>query len=281
MVLKNSMNNKFILISGPCVIESKDLLFEVASEVKKITDSLGIRYIFKASFDKANRSSTNSFRGIGIKKGLEMLAEVKTKYQLEILTDVHESSQVEKVSEVVDVIQIPAFLCRQTDLIRKSSIQIANTKKSINIKKGQFLAPWDMKQVIKKVEDAGLDKESNRLWITERGTSFGYNNLVVDFKGLEQLKSLGCPVIFDATHSVQQPGGKGQTSGGQREFVAPLARAAVAVGINGLFIETHPDPDKALSDGPNMVPLSRLNNLLQELMRIRSILPEAPAKSNY
>ena len=275
------MNSKFTLISGPCVIESKDLLFEVASEVKKITDSLGIRYIFKASFDKANRSSTNSFRGIGIKKGLEMLAEVKTKYQLEILTDVHESSQVEKVSEVVDVIQIPAFLCRQTDLIRKSSIRIANTKKSINIKKGQFLAPWDMKQVIKKVEDAGLDKESNRLWITERGTSFGYNNLVVDFKGLEQLKSLGCPVIFDATHSVQQPGGKGQTSGGQREFVAPLARAAVAVGINGLFIETHPDPDKALSDGPNMVPLSRLNNLLQELMRIRSILPEAPAKSNY
>ncbi len=275
------MNNKFILISGPCVIESKDLLFEVASEVKKITDSLGIRYIFKASFDKANRSSTNSFRGIGIQKGLEMLAEVKTKYQLEILTDVHESSQVEKVSEVVDVIQIPAFLCRQTDLIRISSMHIANTKKNINIKKGQFLAPWDMKQVIKKVEDAGLNKESNRLWITERGTSFGYNNLVVDFKGLEQLKSLGCPVIFDATHSVQQPGGRGQTSGGQREFVAPLARAAVAVGINGLFIETHPDPDKALSDGPNMVPLSRLNNLLQELMRIRSTVPEVPAKSTY
>ena len=275
------MNHKFILISGPCVIESKDLLFEVASEVKKITDSLGIRYIFKASFDKANRSSTNSFRGIGIQKGLEMLAEVKTKYQLEILTDVHESSQVEKVSEVVDVIQIPAFLCRQTDLIRTSSMHIANTKKNINIKKGQFLAPWDMKQVIKKVEDAGLNKESNRLWITERGTSFGYNNLVVDFKGLEQLKSLGCPVIFDATHSVQQPGGKGQTSGGQREFVAPLARAAVAVGVNGLFIETHPDPDKALSDGPNMVPLSRLNNLLQELMRIKSTVPEVPAKSTY
>ncbi len=275
------MNHKFILISGPCVIESKDLLFEVASEVKKITDSLGIRYIFKASFDKANRSSTNSFRGIGIQKGLEMLAEVKTKYQLEILTDVHESSQVEKVSEVVDVIQIPAFLCRQTDLIRTSSMHIANTKKNINIKKGQFLAPWDMKQVIKKVEDAGLNKESNRLWITERGTSFGYNNLVVDFKGLEQLKSLGCPVIFDATHSVQQPGGRGQTSGGQREFVAPLARAAVAVGINGLFIETHPDPDKALSDGPNMVPLSRLNNLLQELMRIKSTVPEVPAKSTY
>ena len=275
------MNHKFILISGPCVIESKDLLFEVASEVKKITDSLGIRYIFKASFDKANRSSTNSFRGIGIQKGLEMLAEVKTKYQLEILTDVHESSQVEKVSEVVDVIQIPAFLCRQTDLIRTSSMHIANTKKNINIKKGQFLAPWDMKQVIKKVEDAGLNKESNRLWITERGTSFGYNNLVVDFKGLEQLKSLGCPVIFDATHSVQQPGGKGQTSGGQREFVAPLARAAVAVGVNGLFIETHPDPDKALSDGPNMVPLSSLNNLLKELMRIRSVVPEDPAKSSY
>ena len=275
------MNSKFTLISGPCVIESKDLLFEVASEVKKITESLGIRYIFKASFDKANRSSTNSFRGIGIKKGLEMLAEVKTKYQLEILTDVHESSQVEKVSEIVDVIQIPAFLCRQTDLILASSTQIANTNKSINIKKGQFLAPWDMKQVINKVEDAGLNKESNRLWITERGTSFGYNNLVVDFRGLEQLKSLGCPVIFDATHSVQQPGGRGQTSGGQREFVAPLARAAVAVGVNGLFIETHPDPDKALSDGPNMVPLSSLNNLLKELMRIRSVVPEDPAKSSY
>ncbi len=273
------MNNQFTLIAGPCVIESKDLLFEVAEQVKNISQSLNIRYIFKASFDKANRSSYSSFRGYGIKKGLQMLEEVKTKYDLEILTDVHESNQVEQVADLVDVIQIPAFLCRQTDLIVSAVKSISKTGKCLNIKKGQFLAPWDMEQVVRKVEDSGINKNSKRLWLTERGTCFGYNNLVVDFRGLEQLKSLGCPVIFDATHSVQHPGGRGSSSGGQREFVAPLSRAAVALGINGIFIETHPDPNNALSDGPNMIPLSSLKNLLEDLIQIRNVVPQEPAKS--
>ena len=273
------MDNQFTLIAGPCVIESKDLLFEVAEQVKNISKSLNIRYIFKASFDKANRSSYQSFRGYGLKKGLQMLEEVKTKYDLEILTDVHESNQVEQVADLVDVIQIPAFLCRQTDLIVSAVKSISKTGKCLNIKKGQFLAPWDMEQVVRKVEDSGINKTSKRLWLTERGTCFGYNNLVVDFRGLEQLKSLGCPVIFDATHSVQHPGGRGSSSGGQREFVAPLSRAAVALGINGIFIETHPDPNNALSDGPNMIPLSSLKNLLEDLIQIRNVLPQEPAKS--
>ncbi len=273
------MNDQLTLIAGPCVIESKELLFEVAEEVKKISKSLNIKYIFKASFDKANRSSYTSFRGFGLKKGLQILEEVKIKYGLEILTDIHDLSQVDQVAEVVDVIQIPAFLCRQTDLIVSAARSISKTGKCLNIKKGQFLAPWDMEQVVKKAEQAGINRESKRLWITERGTSFGYNNLVVDFRGLEQLKSFGCPVIFDATHSVQHPGGRGTSSGGQREFVAPLARAAIAVGINGLFIETHPDPNNALSDGPNMIPLSSLENLLEELIQIRMVVPEKPSKS--
>ena len=273
------MNDQLTLIAGPCVIESKELLFEVAEEVKKISKSLNIKYIFKASFDKANRSSYTSFRGFGLKKGLQILEEVKIKYGLEILTDIHDLSQVDQVAEVVDVIQIPAFLCRQTDLILSAARSISKTGKCLNIKKGQFLAPWDMEQVVKKAEQAGINRESKRLWITERGTSFGYNNLVVDFRGLEQLKSFGCPVIFDATHSVQHPGGRGTSSGGQREFVAPLARAAIAVGINGLFIETHPDPNNALSDGPNMIPLSSLENLLEELIQIRMVVPEKPSKS--
>ena len=273
------MNDQLTLIAGPCVIESKELLFEVAEEVKKISKSLNIKYIFKASFDKANRSSYTSFRGFGLKKGLQILEEVKIRYGLEILTDIHDLSQVDQVAEVVDVIQIPAFLCRQTDLIVSAARSISKTGKCLNIKKGQFLAPWDMEQVVKKAEQAGINRESKRLWITERGTSFGYNNLVVDFRGLEQLKSFGCPVIFDATHSVQHPGGRGTSSGGQREFVAPLARAAIAVGINGLFIETHPDPNNALSDGPNMIPLSSLENLLEELIQIRMVVPEKPSKS--
>ena len=266
------MDNQFTLIAGPCVIESKDLLFEVAEQVKNISKSLNIRYIFKASFDKANRSSYQSFRGYGLKKGLQMLEEVKTKYDLEILTDVHESNQVEQVADLVDVIQIPAFLCRQTDLIVSAVKSISKTGKCLNIKKGQFLAPWDMEQVVRKVEDSGINKTSKRLWLTERGTCFGYNNLVVDFRGLEQLKSLGCPVIFDATHSVQQPGGLGEKSGGQREFVEYLARAAVAVGVAGVFIETHQDPDNAPSDGPNMVPLNKLEDLLKQLSDIDNLI---------
>ena len=255
----------FTLIAGPCVIESRDLALEVAERVKAITEPLGIRYIFKASYDKANRSSGGSFRGPGVEGGLEVLAEVKRTLHLPVLTDIHESQQAAAVAEVVDVLQIPAFLCRQTDLLLAAAEAVRGTEKVINVKKGQFLAPWDMAQVVKKLRDAGVDN----LWLTERGSSFGYNTLVVDYRGLPQMQELGCPVIFDATHSVQQPGGRGTSTGGQREFVAPLARAAVAVGVDGLFMEVHPDPDNALSDGPNMVPLHRLDALLRQLLAIR------------
>jgi len=255
----------FTLIAGPCVIESRDLALEVAERVKAITDSLGIRYIFKASYDKANRSSCGSFRGPGVEAGLDVLAEVKRTLNLPVLTDIHESQQAGVVAEVVDALQIPAFLCRQTDLLLAAAEAVRGTDKIINVKKGQFLAPWDMAQVVKKLRDAGVAN----LWLTERGSSFGYNTLVVDYRGLPQMQELGCPVIFDATHSVQQPGGKGTSSGGQREFVAPLARAAVAVGVDGLFMEVHPDPESALSDGPNMVPLHRLEALLRQLQAIR------------
>ena len=261
----------FTLIAGPCVIESRDLALEVAERVKEITDPLGIRYIFKASYDKANRSSGGSFRGPGVEGGLEVLAEVKRTLNLPVLTDIHESHQAAAVAEVVDVLQIPAFLCRQTDLLLAAAEAVRGTEKVINVKKGQFLAPWDMAQVVKKLRDVGVDN----LWLTERGSSFGYNTLVVDYRGLPQMQELGCPVIFDATHSVQQPGGKGTSTGGQREFVAPLARAAVAVGVDGLFMEVHPDPDNALSDGPNMVPLHRLEALLRQLLAIReAVSPE-------
>jgi len=262
----------FTLIAGPCVIESRDLALEVAERVKAITDPLGIRYIFKASYDKANRSSGGSFRGPGVEGGLEVLAEVKRRLNLPVLTDIHESQQAAAVAEVVDVLQIPAFLCRQTDLLLAAAEAVRGTEKVINVKKGQFLAPWDMAQVVKKLRDAGVDN----LWLTERGSSFGYNTLVVDYRGLPQMQELGCPVIFDATHSVQQPGGRGTSTGGQREFVAPLARAAVAVGVDGLFMEVHPDPDNALSDGPNMVPLHRLEEILKQLLRIRSSLNDGP-----
>jgi 2-dehydro-3-deoxyphosphooctonate aldolase (KDO 8-P synthase) len=255
----------FTLIAGPCVIESRDLALEVAEQVKAITDRLGITYVFKASFDKANRSSGGSFRGPGVEEGLAVLAEVKQRLGLPVLTDIHESQQAAPVAAVVDVLQIPAFLCRQTDLLLAAAEAVSGTGKTINVKKGQFLAPWDMAQVVKKLRDAGVEN----LWLTERGSSFGYNTLVVDYRGLPQLQELGCPVIFDATHSVQQPGGKGTSTGGQREFVAPLARAAVAVGVDGLFMEVHPDPEHALSDGPNMVPLHRLEPLLEQLLAIR------------
>ena len=261
----------FTLIAGPCVIESRDLALEVAERVKAITDHLGIRYVFKASYDKANRTSGGSFRGPGVEAGLEVLAEVKRTLNLPVLTDIHESQQAAAVAEVVDVLQIPAFLCRQTDLLLAAAEAVRGTEKVINVKKGQFLAPWDMAQVVKKLRDVGVDN----LWLTERGSSFGYNTLVVDYRGLPQMQELACPVIFDATHSVQQPGGRGTSTGGQREFVAPLARAAVAVGVDGLFMEVHPDPDNALSDGPNMVPLHRLEALLRQLLAIReAVSPE-------
>ena len=250
------------LIAGPCVIENRDLVFEVAEAVNAICKKLGVQYIFKASFDKANRTSASTFRGPGVSAGLAVLQEVKDKLGLPVLTDIHESSHVAQVAEVVDVLQIPAFLCRQTDLLMAA----AATGKAINVKKGQFLSPQEMSQVAQKLRAAGVEN----LMLTERGNSFGYNTLVVDFRSLPQLQSFGCPVIFDATHSVQQPGGQGGTSGGQREYVAPLARAAVAVGVDGLFMEIHPNPDKALSDGPNMLPLHRLEPLLKQLLAIRA-----------
>ena len=266
----------FTLIAGPCVIESRELVFEVAERVQAITNRLGIHYIFKASFDKANRSSGGSFRGPGVEGGLAVLGEVKQRLGLPVLTDIHESHQAAAVAEVVDVLQIPAFLCRQTDLLLAAAEAVRGTDKTINVKKGQFLAPWDMAQVVNKLRDAGV----TNLWLTERGSSFGYNTLVVDYRGLPQLRGLGCPVIFDATHSVQQPGGQGTTSGGQREYVAPLARAAMAVGVDGLFMEVHPDPSRALSDGPNMVPLDRLEPLLEQLMAIRSAVGSELAPSH-
>ncbi len=257
------------------MIESRELALEVAEQVKAISDRLGLRYVFKASFDKANRSSGGSFRGPGVEEGLSVLAEVKQRYSLPVLTDIHESQQAAPVAEVVDVLQIPAFLCRQTDLLLAAADAVRGTGKVINVKKGQFLAPWDMEQVVKKLRDVGVEN----LWLTERGSSFGYNTLVVDYRSLPQLQALGCPVIFDATHSVQQPGGRGGSSGGQREFVAPLARAALAVGVDGLFLEVHPDPDHALSDGPNMVPLHRLEPLLNQLLDVRAAVGSCPAPS--
>ena len=265
------------LIAGPCVIESEEISMLIASKVKDICDRIGIDYIFKASFDKANRSSGGSFRGPGISAGLKVLNEVKQRFGIPVLTDIHESYQAQEVVDVVDVIQIPAFLCRQTDLLMAAAAAVEGTNKIINVKKGQFLAPWDMSQVVKKLRGVGVQN----LWLTERGTSFGYNTLVVDFRSLSQLSELGCPVIFDATHSVQQPGGRGETTGGQREFVAPLARAAVAVGVDGLFMEVHPDPNSALSDGPNMVPLHKLERLLVQLLAIRSSMADGFAESTF
>jgi len=267
----------FTLIAGPCVIESRALALEVAERMKTITDRLGITYVFKASFDKANRSSGSTFRGPGVHEGLEVLAEVKQRFGVPVLTDIHESQQAAPVAAVVDVLQIPAFLCRQTDLLLAAAEAVRGTNKTINVKKGQFLAPWDMAQVVNKLRKAGVEN----LWLTERGSSFGYNTLVVDYRSIPQMQILGCPVIFDATHSVQQPGGQGSSSGGQREFVAPLARAAMAVGVDGLFMEVHPDPDNALSDGPNMVPLQRVEALLQQLVRIRDSIDLSSGQTTY
>lgn len=242
------------------MIESEKLCLQVAASLKKTCASLGIFYVFKASFDKANRTSGKSFRGIGLENGLEILAKVRAEFEVPVLTDIHNESHTSVVGEVVDILQIPAFLCRQTDLIEAA----AATGQIVNIKKGQFLSPREMGQVVEKARKAGAEK----ILVTERGTTFGYNNLVADMRSIPIMKSFGCPVIFDATHSVQQPGGGGDRTTGQREFAPVLAKAALAVGANGLFIETHPQPDKALSDGPNMIPLGEMKNVLGELKKI-------------
>lgn len=256
------------LIAGPCVIESRDLCFEIAERMLAITEPLGIPYIFKASYDKANRTSAKSFRGHGMGEGLAVLAELKEKLGVSVLTDVHDKDQVDEVAAVVDVLQTPAFLCRQTDFIQA----VCAAGKPVNIKKGQFLAPWDMKHVVQKGREAGNDQ----LMVCERGASFGYNTLVSDMRGLAQMRECECPVVFDATHSVQQPGGRGSSSGGQSRLVPVVARAAVAAGISGIFMETHPNPAEALSDGPNMWPLDRMKELLEMLEKIDRAVKSAP-----
>ncbi len=248
------------LIAGPCVIESEQLAIETAVRIAEIAKSLGIPYVFKSSFDKANRTSIKSFRGPGLEKGLQVLAKVKTQVGVPILTDVHTEEQATEAGQVVDVLQIPAFLCRQTDLL----IAAANTGKVVNVKKGQFLSPLEMANAVKKIEEC----DNRRIVLTERGSSFGYNNLVVDMRSFPILRSFGYPVVFDATHSVQLPGGGGTKSSGQREFIEPLACAAAGAGVDGFFMEVHPNPDEALSDGPNMVPLHQLKSLLERVMRI-------------
>jgi len=254
------LDQPLFVIAGPCVIESMQLQLDVAGKLKEITDRLGIHFIFKSSFDKANRSSGSSFRGPGLEEGLKVLDAVKKQIGVPVLTDVHEYTPMNEVAAVVDVLQTPAFLARQTDFIQN----VARAGKPVNIKKGQFLAPWDMKNVVQKAFDVG----NHDIMVCERGASFGYNNLVSDMRSLAVMRETGCPVVFDATHSVQLPGGQGTSSGGQREFVPVLARAAVAVGIAGLFAETHPDPSKALSDGPNAWPLDQMEELLETLMEL-------------
>jgi 2-dehydro-3-deoxyphosphooctonate aldolase (KDO 8-P synthase) len=262
------LDRPFFLIAGPCVIESMQLQLDVAGRLKEIADGLGIPFIFKSSFDKANRSSGTSFRGPGMEEGLKVLAEVKRQIGVPVLTDVHEYTPMAEVAAVVDVLQTPAFLCRQTDFIQN----VARAGKPVNIKKGQFLAPWDMKHVVQKARDVGNDD----IMVCERGASFGYNNLVSDMRSLVVMRETRAPVVFDATHSVQLPGGQGASSGGQREFVPALARAAVAVGVAGLFMETHPDPDKALSDGPNAWPLPRMAALLETLVLLDRAVKARP-----
>lgn len=250
----------FSLIAGPCVIESEEMVLSIAAQMKEITEELNIPYTFKASFDKANRTSINSFRGPGIEEGLRILQKVKDTYGLPVCTDIHEPWQAEQAAQVCDILQIPAFLCRQTDLL----VAAAKTGKCINIKKAQFLAPWDMKNCVEKVRQSGNDN----VMLCERGSTFGYNTLVVDMTGLRVMKDMGVPVIFDATHSVQKPGGNGTSTGGNRQYVEYLAKAAIAVGVDGLFMETHPDPDNAKSDGPNMVPLGEMKDLLKKLQKV-------------
>ncbi len=263
------LEHRFFLIAGPCVIESEQLQMDTAGTLKEITTELGIPFIFKSSFDKANRSSGASFRGPGLDKGMEILAKVRRELHLSVLTDIHDTSQIEQVASVVDVLQTPAFLCRQTDFIRA----VAQSGKPVNIKKGQFLAPHDMKNVIDKARAAAREKGlvEDNFMACERGASFGYNNLVSDMRSLAIMRETGAPVVFDATHSVQLPGGQGTSSGGEREFVPVLARAAIAVGVAGVFMETHPDPAKALSDGPNAVPLKHMKALLETLVALDAV----------
>jgi 2-dehydro-3-deoxyphosphooctonate aldolase (KDO 8-P synthase) len=258
------LDRPIFLIAGPCVIESEQLALDTAGALKEMTAKLGIPFIYKSSFDKANRSSTQSFRGPGLDEGLRILQKVKDQLGVPVLTDVHEDTPLERVAAVVDVLQTPAFLCRQTNFIQN----VARQGRPVNIKKGQFLAPWDMQNVVDKARAAGNDQ----IMVCERGVSFGYNTLVSDMRGLAIMRATGCPVVFDATHSVQQPGGQGATSGGQREFVPVLARAAVAAGVSGLFMETHPDPAKALSDGPNAWPLRRMAQLLETLKELDAVV---------
>ncbi len=256
------------LIAGPCVIESRELVFEVAGTMKEITAELGIPFIFKASFDKANRTSGSAYRGPGMEAGLKILADVKKELNLPVLTDVHEDTPMDEVAEVVDVIQTPAFLVRQTNFIER----VAKTGKPLNIKKGQFQAPWDIGPVVEKCRAVG----NEQVMVCDRGVSFGYNTLISDMRGLASMRSTGCPVVFDATHSVQQPGGMGNSSGGQSQWVPVLARAAVAAGISGIFMETHPDPSKALSDGPNMWPMGKMKELLSTLAELDRVVKSGP-----
>ena len=272
------LDRPFFLIAGPCVIESLQLQVDTAAQLKEITGKLGIPFIFKSSFDKANRSSGSTFRGPGMDKGLEILAKVRQQLGVPVITDVHTEADVPAVAAVVDVLQTPAFLCRQTDFIRA----VAQSGKPVNIKKGQFLAPADMKNVIQKARDAAREKglPEDSFLACERGVSFGYNNLVSDMRSLAIMRDTGAPVVFDATHSVQLPGGQGTSSGGQREFVPVLSRAAVAVGIAGLFMETHPDPAKAMSDGPNAVPLKHMKALLEQLVALDRVVKAQPLLEN-
>jgi 2-dehydro-3-deoxyphosphooctonate aldolase (KDO 8-P synthase) len=272
------LTQPLFLIAGPCVIESAQLQLDVAGQLKEITAALGVPFIFKSSFDKANRSSGASYRGPGMEAGLEILARVKKEIGVPVLTDVHNETEITRAAAVVDVLQTPAFLCRQTDFIRA----VAQSGKPVNIKKGQFLAPHDMKHVVDKARAAAAEKgfSTDNFTVCERGASFGYNNLVSDMRALAILRETGAPVVFDATHSVQLPGGQGTSSGGQREMVPVLARAAVAVGVAGLFMETHPDPAKALSDGPNAVPLARMKALLETLLALDQVTKRQPFLEN-
>jgi 2-dehydro-3-deoxyphosphooctonate aldolase (KDO 8-P synthase) len=255
-------------IAGPCVIESESLVFDVAEKLKRSSESLGVEVIFKSSFDKANRSSTSSFRGPGMEEGLRILQKVKDDLGMRVLTDVHEDTPIDEVASVVDVLQTPAFLVRQTNFIQR----VAKAGKPVNIKKGQFQAPWDMQNVVDKCAEVGNDD----IWLCDRGTSFGYNTLISDMRGLAVMRQTGKKVVFDATHSVQQPGGNGATSGGQREMVPVVARAAVAAGVDGVFLETHPDPSVALSDGPNMIPLKHIDSLMSMLLNIDRVVKSEP-----
>lgn len=261
-IIRIGPDQPLLLLAGPCVLESGEMAWEIAQKMKAICRRLGISYVFKASFDKANRTSLDSFRGPGLEKGLRQLGRIREEVGVAVVSDIHEPGHVEMAADYLDIVQIPAFLCRQTDLL----VAAAKSGKTVNLKKGQFVSPWDMEHAVNKLRAAGCE----RILLTERGASFGYNNLVVDMRSLPVMRSLGCPVIYDATHSVQLPGGMGGSSGGQREFIPPLTRAAMAAGIDGLFMEVHPDPDKALCDGPNSWPLDQVETLLKQLLKVRA-----------